>query len=242
MSWAKKVRKPGDVVKVGDTVEAMILAIQGEERRISLGLRQALGDPWADVAMKFAPGSQVQGPVSNITKFGAFVQLSEGVEGMIHISEIGADKHIHHPQDVLKLGQMVKALVLAVDAEKRQMRLSMKQLVPTSLDEYLAEHSVGDLVSGRVVEDSGATALVELGEGVRAACSIAQGLSSSETTASSSKADLASLSSMLQARWKGKTTEAPVSAAGMLRVGQIRSFRITELDPQKKSIKLETVS
>jgi small subunit ribosomal protein S1 len=242
MSWTKKVRKPSDILKPGDTVEAMILTIQGVERRISLGLRQALGDPWADAATKFAPGTQIQGPVTSVTKFGAFVQLGDGVEGMVHISEISADKHIHHPQDVLKLGQVVKALVIAVDTEKRQLRLSMKQLIPTSLDEYLAEHNVGDLVSGRVVDDSGSTALVELGEGVRASCPLAQGPRPGETTEAGSKPDLGSLTSMLQARWKGKTSGSAAKATEPVRSGQIRSFRISELDRQTKSIKLEIVS
>src|SRR5271166_518207 len=107
MSWAKKVRAASDVVKPGETVEVMILGVNAADRRISLGLKQALGDPWAEVAQRFAVGSVVEGPVTSITKFGAFVQLSEGVEGMIHISEISAEKRINHPQDVLKLGQSV---------------------------------------------------------------------------------------------------------------------------------------
>src|SRR5262249_30967183 len=170
MSWAKKTRKPSDVVKPGETVEAVILGVNPDERRISLGLKQALGDPWIEAAKKFPAGTVIEGPVTSITKFGAFVQLAEGVEGMIHVSEISADKHIHHPQDILRLGQSVKAQVLAIDPDKRQMRLSMKQLVPTGLDEYLAEHKPGDLVTGRMAEISGGEARVELGQGVYATC------------------------------------------------------------------------
>src|SRR5271166_5308832 len=134
MSWARRVRTAADVVKPGETVEAVILGVNAAERRISLGLKQALGDPWAGAEQKFAPGTVIEGPVTNLTKFGAFVQLTEGVEGMIHISEISAEKRINHPQEVLKSGQVVKAQVLALDAEKRLIRLSMKQLVPTGLD------------------------------------------------------------------------------------------------------------
>src|SRR6267143_4117580 len=105
MSWGKKVRKASDVVKPGETVEAVILGVNAAERRISLGLKQALGDPWRDVERNLPIGAVVEGPVSSITKFGAFVQVAEGVEGMIHISEISAEKHINHPQDVLRLGQ-----------------------------------------------------------------------------------------------------------------------------------------
>src|ERR1017187_8904926 len=212
MSWAKRVRTASDVVKPGETVEAVILGVNSAERRISLGLKQALGDPWVGAAQKFAPGTVIEGPVTNLTKFGAFVQLTEGVEGMIHISEISAEKRINHPQEVLKVGQMVKAQVLALDTEKRLIRLSMKQLVPTGLDEYLAEHKEGDIVTGRMVEVSEERARVELGEGVVATCRITEDRpakedkhpeSSSPSSLSSnlsSKPDLSSLGSMLQAR------------------------------------------
>ena len=151
----RKSRHPSDVVKPGETVEAVILGVNPGERRMSLGLKQALGDPWAGAAEKFAPGTVIEGPVTSLTKFGAFVQLAEGVEGMIHVSEISAEKRINHPQEVLKAGQVVKAQVLALDTEKRLIRLSMKQLVPTGLDEYLAEHKEGDVVTGRITEVSG---------------------------------------------------------------------------------------
>src|SRR5262249_2281919 len=97
MSWAKKVRKPSDVVKPGETVEPVILGVNGVEQRISLGLKQALGDPWSGAATRFPAGTVIEGPVASITKFGAFVQLADGLEGMIHISEISGDKHINHP-------------------------------------------------------------------------------------------------------------------------------------------------
>ncbi len=172
MSWAKRVKTPGDVVKPGETVEAVILGVNTAERRISLGLKQALGDPWAGAAQKFPPGTAIEGPVTSLTKFGAFVQLAEGVEGMIHVSEISAEKRINHPQEVLKAGQVVKAQVLALDTERRLIRLSMKQLIPTGLDEYLAEHKEGDIVTGRMIEVSEGCARVELGEGVVATCQI----------------------------------------------------------------------
>src|SRR5262249_56856846 len=113
MSWAKRVRKPSDVVKPGETVEAVILGVNVGERRISLGLKQALGDPWIEAAKKFPAGTVIEGPVTSITKFGAVVQLAEGVEGMIHVSEISADRHIHHPHDDLRHSQAGKAHVRA---------------------------------------------------------------------------------------------------------------------------------
>jgi small subunit ribosomal protein S1 len=241
MSWAKKVRKPSDVVKPGETVEAVILGVNVAERRISLGLKQALGDPWIEAAKKFPAGTVIEGPVTSITKFGAFVQLAEGVEGMIHVSEISADKHIHHPQDVLRLGQSVKAQVLAVDQEKRQMRLSTKQLVPTGLEEYLAEHKPGDLVTGRMAEVSGEEARVELGQGVYATCRIGGSRaqdSQGGKPLSSAMADLSSLSSMLQARWKSGSSQSNTKNEE-IRAGEIRSFRIAKLDPAAKKIELE---
>src|SRR5450432_2207371 len=163
MSWAKKVRIASDVVKPGETVEVVVLGVNQAEHRIALGLKQALGDPWANVAQSFAVGSVIEGPVTSLTKFGAFVQLAEGIAGMIHVSDISAEKRIEYPHDVLKVAQLVKAQVLAVDTGKRLLRLGMKQLVPTSVDEYIAEHKAGDVVTGRMGEISGGHARVELG-------------------------------------------------------------------------------
>jgi small subunit ribosomal protein S1 len=255
MSWGKKLRSASTLVKPGEMVDAVILGVNAGERRISLGLKQALGDPWAEVAQRFAAGSVIEGPVVSITKFGAFVQLSEGVEGMIHISEMSADKRINHPQEVLRVGQLVRAQVLAVDTEKRQLRLSMKQLVPSGLDEYIAEHKEGDVVTGRMIEVSDGHAQVELGEGIQARCrvdaavdgagksSLGKPDASSSNVSSNviSKPDLSSLGSMLQARWKGGAPagEAKPEAA---RAGQIRKFRIVKVDAATKKIELELAS
>lgn len=239
MSWAKKVRKPGDMVKPGDVVEVMILGVQAAERRMSLGLKQTLGDPWIDAAERFAVGSQVEGPVTSFTKFGVFVQVADGVEGMIHISEISAEKRIERPQDVLRAGQVVKAKVLEVDKDKRQMRLSMKQLVPTGLDEYLVEHEEGDVVTGRLVEVAGDAGRVELGEGI-----LASGRMRVEESAAEEKpagaVDLGSLTSMLSAKWKSGPA-ASVAKKEPVRVGEIRRFRITALDRDAKKIEVELI-
>jgi small subunit ribosomal protein S1 len=236
MSWGKKVRKPTDIVKPGETVEAVILGIAVPERRISLGLKQAFGDPWAEAARNLLPGTQVEGPIVSFTKFGAFLQVAEGVEGMIHISEISAERRLNHPSDALHLGERVKAQVLSIDAEKRQLRLSIKKLVPTGIDEFLAEHKVGDVVTGRLLDESGEQLRVELGEGIIAQCRVSA--SAAEESAEPGKADLSSLTSMLQARWKGA---APATAAKHegLKAGQIRSFRIAKLDAGAKKIELE---
>ena len=238
MSWLKKVRKPSDILKTGDTVDAIILSVSVGERRISLGLKQALGDPWADAVQKFPVGSTIEGPVTKLMKFGAFVQITEGVEGLVHVSEISAEKHIEHPQDVLRAGQIVKAQVLAVDAEKRQIKLSMKQLVPTGLGEYLEEHKQGDVVSGRVVEQGPESAVIELGDGIRANCRLAAVAAPASENRNTSGADLSALTSMLQARWKGGSTPS-AKQAEQLETGQVRSFRIVTLDRATEKIELE---
>jgi small subunit ribosomal protein S1 len=236
MSWAKKVRKASDMLKEGERVEAVVLGIQVPERRISLGIKQTLGDPWVEVSQKYTSGSVIEGPIVSFTKFGAFVQIAEGVEGMIHVSEISADKRIEHPQDVLKKGQVVQAQIIDFDKEKRQIRLSMKRLVPTSLDEYLAEHKAGDTVTARIMTIENGVARVELGEGIYGSCQITSAAPLETESSSSAKPDLSALSSMLKARWKGNIPAATPTMA--VAAGQIRSFRLASIDPASKKIEL----
>jgi small subunit ribosomal protein S1 len=238
MSWAKKVRKASDVLKAGDTVEVVVLGVKMDERRLSLGLKQTLGDPWAEVEQKFPAGSAIEGPITSFTKFGAFVQLAEGVEGMVHVSEITAEKHIQHPQDVLRLGQVVKAQVLEVDKAKRQLRLSMKQRTSVTVDEYLAEHPVGSVVTGRILEVTQGLGRVELGEGIEGVFSTKPASDVAEPPAAEGKVDLSALSSMLKARWKGGASSGPAKPEA-IGAGQIRSFRIGKMEPEARKIELE---
>ena len=242
MLWGKKVRKASDVLKHGDNVEVVILGVNTAEHRLSLGLKQALGDPWVDAAQKFAPGTAVEGPVTSIMNFGAFVQVAEGVEGMIHVSEMSAEKRINHPRDVLRTGQTVKAQVLAIDTEKRQLRLSIKQLAPSSLDEYIAEHKEGDVVSGRVTDVLGQKGRVELGEGVHATCRFSGQVPKKEDdrqNQTEAAPDLTALTSMLSARWKSGAVPGSSGKTDAVQAGQIRSFRITKLDREAKRIEVE---
>ena len=244
LSWSRKVRKPADVVKPGDAVEVVVLGVNGAERRISLGLKQALGDPWEQAEKRFPVGSIVEGPVTSLTKFGAFVQLDEALEGMIHIGDISAEKRINHPQEVLKPGQAVRAAVLEIDRSKRRIRLGLKQLQPTSIDEYIAEHKEGDLVSGRVADVSRGRVVVELGEGIQAHCHISPAESSDPGAAAEpARADLSALSTMLAAKWKhGQAAGSSSARREPARSGQVRSFRILKLDPAQKKIELELAS
>jgi small subunit ribosomal protein S1 len=159
---------------------------------------------------------------------------------MVHVSDVSAEKRINHPQDVLKVGQSVKAQVLELDTEKRRLKLGMKQLVPTSIDEYVAEHQQGDVVSGRVIDVSGGSAQVELGEGIRAACSISQAKQEDADRPAGASTDVASLSSMLAARWKSGAV-AESSKPQEIQPGQVRKFRITKLDQTTKKIEVELV-
>ena len=138
---------------------------------------------------------------------------------------------------MLRVGQVVKAQVLAIDLEKRQMRLGMKQLVPTGLDEYVAEHNEGDIVTGRLMDESGGQARVELGDGIHATCKMGATAPAKSEAPKEAKADLSSLSSMLQARWKSGAGGPP--KAEPARTGQVRSFRILKLDRAAKKIELE---
>jgi small subunit ribosomal protein S1 len=254
MSWAKNVRHPSDVVRQGDRVDAVVLSVKPptatDAGRIALGLKQTLADPWLDVERKFPLGSEIEGPVTKLMNFGAFVQLAEGVDGLVHISEIVSDRHLNHPREALREGQRVKAVVLSIDTEKRQIKLSMKQLIPTSIDEYIAEHKVDDRVSGRVVELTAAGAIVELGEGIRATCRAAASSSpkakaaaappQSGSASAAGKPDLSQLSSMLKARWKGNAPDQK-AAPDPLAESQIRTFKIVKLAADQKKIEVELV-
>ena len=244
MSYGKKLRHPSDMLKQGERVDAVVLAIKPEERRISLGLKQTLADPWTEVERNFPVGAQIEGPVTKLMNFGAFVQLADGVEGLVHISEITAERRLNHPSDVLRAGQIVQAQVLAIDPAKRQIKLSMKQLVPTEIDEYIAEHKVGDTVSGRVIEQSPSLIHVELGDGIRATCASAS--ATSETPAKpaqeapatpAAKPDLSNLSSLFKDRFKGNAPSAAKQEP--FNEGQIRNFKITKLDAEGKKIEVE---
>ncbi|MEO7144957.1 MAG: S1 RNA-binding domain-containing protein [Bryobacteraceae bacterium] len=239
LSWSKKVRKPSDMLKPGDAVEVMVLSVNSAEHRIGLGLKQALGDPWDEIAKKFPAGSVVEGAVSSLTNFGAFVELGDGVEGMIHVADIAHDKRLDHPREALKPGQTVRAQVLEIDKEKRRIRLGMKQLVPTSVDEYIGEHKSGETVTGRIVDISGAKMKVELGEGVFATARVAspQGEQPANAEAVSTTADLSSLTAKLAAKWKTGPVQSTVRE--QLKPGQIRNFRLTSLDAAQKKIEAD---
>ncbi len=245
MSWSKKVRKPSDMVKPGELVEVVVLGVSVADKRISLGLKQTMGDPWEEVAAQYPVGAVVEGPITQLKQFGAFVQVTPDVEGMIHVGDIVHEKRINHPKDELQVGQVVKAQVLECDREKRRLRLGMKQLLPTAMDEYIEAHKEGDVVTGRISDVKGNRVNVDLGDGVHAHFSIAEPESKKETNAAP-VADIGAISNLLAARWKGTGSGggAAVDAAPRREVpktGQVRSFKITKLDVEKKRLDVELV-
>jgi small subunit ribosomal protein S1 len=241
MSWTKRNVRPGDVVKEGEAVEVVVLGVNLADKRIALGLKQALGDPWEDAMQKYPVGAIAEAPVTSLAQFGAFVDLGGGIEGMIHIGDITNEKRLNHPNEVLKTGQVVKAQVTEADKGRRRFRLSMKALEPTSTDEFLAEHKVGDKVTGRVVDVSAKRVKVELGEGVIAYAAAPEAKKESASASSGSqKADLSAMSAMLASKWKsGGGSGAKSGEPEGLRSGQVRTFTISAIDLEKKRIDLE---
>jgi len=239
MSWSKKQKRAADIVKAGEMVDVVVLGINTTDKRIALGLKQALGDPWEEAKTRFPVGTIVEAPVTSLANFGAFVDLTEGIEGMIHIGDIVSGKRLEHPKEVLSVGKVVRAQVLELDQDRRRVRLGMKQLEPTSADTYIAEHQVGEPVTGRVVELREDRAKVELGEGVNAFCKVPKP-PRAEQAERPATVDLGSLSAMLAARWKqGGAAAAANSGPELMGPGQVRKFKILALDPSTKRIEVE---
>ncbi|MBK7927368.1 MAG: S1 RNA-binding domain-containing protein [Bryobacterales bacterium] len=236
LSWDKRIRKPGDILKVDEYVEAVVLGVNLADKKISLSLKQAIGDPWEEVVRQYPVGSIVEKPVTSLANFGAFVEVENGIEGMIHIGDITREKRLQHPKEALTVGQTVKAQVTEVDNERRRLRLSIKALEPTSADIFITESEVGLVVSGRVVKMRGERAEVELGEGVHAMCRLSGSGSGEAGAKGSGSADLGSLSAMLAAKWK---SGGPSMDPNALREGQVRRFKIVAMDAQSKKIEVE---
>ena len=166
MSWSKRVKHPSKILNVGDTVEAMVLGVDATARRISLGLKQIESNPWHELAERYPVGTRIKGKVRNLTEFGAFVEVEEDIDGLIHISDMSWSKRIKHPSEVLKKGDKVEAMVLNIDAENQRLSLGLKQLATDIWDEFFSRHQVGDTIEGKVVRLTNFGAFVELAEGI----------------------------------------------------------------------------
>jgi small subunit ribosomal protein S1 len=166
MSWSKRVKHPSKILSVNDSVEAMVLGVDSKARRISLGLKQVGENPWSELTVRYPIGARIEGKVRNLTEFGAFVEVEEGIDGLIHISDMSWSKRLKHPSEVLKKGDEVEVVVLNIDAENQRLSLGLKQLATEMWDEYFNNQKVGDVVEGKIVRLTNFGAFVELAEGV----------------------------------------------------------------------------
>jgi small subunit ribosomal protein S1 len=170
MTWSRRMKHPSKVVRVGDEVEAVVLEVHPRERRISLGLKQLEPNPWTTIDSRYSIGSVVEGRVRNMTDFGAFIEIEEGIDGLVHVSDLSWTKRVKHPSEVLKKGQLVQAVILNIDAKGHRLSLGIKQLQPDAWETYFQHHQPGDIVHGRISRLAGFGAFVELAEGVEGLC------------------------------------------------------------------------
>lgn len=174
MTWNRRIKHPSKILSVGDQVQAVVLDVDAKARRISMGMKQTEPNPWDSVEERYAINSVVNGTVRNLTDFGAFVEVEEGIEGLVHISDLSWTKKIKHPSEVLKKGDEVTAVVLSVDGESQRLSLGIKQLGPDKWEDFFSRHQVGDRLQGKVVRLTSFGAFVELDEGVEGLCHISE--------------------------------------------------------------------
>ena len=170
MTWSKRMKHPSKIVKPADEVETVVLNVNPAERRISLGLKQLEQNPWEQLHDKYPVGSTVEGKVRNLTDFGAFIEIEDGIDGLVHVSNLSWTKRVKHPSEVLKKGEKVKAQVLAIEPEHRRLSLGIKQLQPDVWETFFATHRVGDVVHGKILRTAQFGAFVEISEGVEGLC------------------------------------------------------------------------
>jgi small subunit ribosomal protein S1 len=174
LSWTKRIARASDVLKVGDEIEAVVIEVKSDEQKISLGVRQLEANPWQQVPTKYPPGTRVSGKVRNLTNFGAFVEIEEGIDGMIHVSDISWTRKVTNPAEVLKKGQKVDAVVLEVDSANQRISLGMKQIEDDPWRNIESRYKVGDLVKGKVVKLASFGAFVELPDRIEGLVHISQ--------------------------------------------------------------------
>ena len=170
MTWSRRMKHPSKVVRPGDQVEAVVLEAHPRDRRISLGLKQLEPNPWTTIDSRYSVGSVVEGRVRNMTDFGAFIEIEEGIDGLVHVSDLSWTKRVKHPSEVLKKGQIVQAVILNIDSGSHRLSLGIKQLQPDAWESFFQRHSVGDTVHGRVCRLSNFAGFVEVAEGVEGMC------------------------------------------------------------------------
>ncbi len=174
MTWSKRLKHPSKLVKPGDEVETVVLSVNPSDRRISLGMKQLLDNPWENLTERYPAGTVVEGRVRNLTDFGAFIEIEDGIDGLVHVSNLSWTKRVKHPSEVVKKGEKVKAVVLGVEPQNRRLSLGIKQLQPDVWESFFATHRVGDIVHGKVLRTAQFGAFVEIAEGVEGLCHISE--------------------------------------------------------------------
>jgi small subunit ribosomal protein S1 len=174
MTWSKRMKHPSKMVKPGDEVDTIILSVNPNDRRISLGMKQLQENPWEQLEDKYPAGAIIEGRVRNLTDFGAFIEIEDGIDGLVHVSNLSWTKRIKHPSEVLKKGEKVRAIVLGVEPENRRLSLGVKQLQPDVWETFFAQHRVGDVIKGKVLRTAQFGAFVEIAEGVEGLCHVSE--------------------------------------------------------------------
>src|SRR3984885_4915486 len=170
MTWSKRMKHPSKLVNVGDHVDCVVLNVHPQERRISLGMRQLATNPWDALHEKYPVGATVEGRVRNLTDFGAFIEIEDGIDGLVHVSNLSWTKRVKHPSEILKKGDRLKAVVLAIEPDKRRLSLGVKQLQPDVWEGFFGQHKVGDVLHGKVLRVASFGAFVEIAEGIEGLC------------------------------------------------------------------------
>ncbi len=179
MTWSKRMKHPSKLVKPGDEVETVVISVNPSDRRISLGMKQLLENPWENLSERYPTGQIVEGRVRNLTDFGAFIEIEDGIDGLVHVSNLSWTKRVKHPSEVLKKGEKVKAVVLGVEPENRRLSLGVKQLQPDVWETFFSQHRVGDVVHGKVLRTAQFGAFVEIAEGVEGLCHVSEAVDAS---------------------------------------------------------------
>jgi small subunit ribosomal protein S1 len=209
MTWSKRLKHPSKIVSLDQEVEARVLDVDTHGRRISLGIKQTTPDPWETFPARYHVGSRVSGKVRSLTEFGAFVEIEDGIDGLVHVSDISWTKRVKHPSDVLKKGQQVDAVITNIDLENRRLSLSIKDLEPNAWDRFFETHKLGDVITGKVVRFANFGAFVEIEEGIEGLCHVSE--------------------------LSDERVEKPEDA---VKIGQTLPFKILKLDPAQKKIGL----
>ena len=174
MTWSKRLKHPSKLVKPGDEVNTVVLSVNPADRRISLGMKQLMENPWENLTERYPAGTVVEGRVRNLTDFGAFIEIEDGIDGLVHVSNLSWTKRVKHPSEVVKKGEKVKAVVLGVEPQNRRLSLGIKQLQPDVWESFFAAHRVGDVVHGKVLRTAQFGAFVEIAEGVEGLCHVSE--------------------------------------------------------------------